>query len=147
MATTRLHGIDEERMSRRGFVLGQIRALRPLEFVTFIAPSSAGFAYVEVSRDEHHNICTVEIGAAPGLTRSTRAELEALGFGAIDQGAKLHWKGRGAERVASLVLHGWTDAAIYEQLRELVPSPDGQHSPLADAPDLLHEVRHLVVTS
>jgi hypothetical protein len=49
--------------------------------------------------------------------------------------------------LATLVLHGWTDDAIYEQLRELVPSPDGQHSPLADAPALLDEVRQLVSTS
>jgi hypothetical protein len=48
--------------------------------------------------------------------------------------------------LATLVLHGWTDAAIYEQLRELVPSPDGQHSPIADAPDLLDEVRRLIAT-
>jgi hypothetical protein len=46
-----------------------------------------------------------------------------------------------------LVLRGWTDEAIYEQLRELVPSLDGQRSPLADAPDLLDEVRRLVATS
>jgi hypothetical protein len=49
--------------------------------------------------------------------------------------------------LASLVLRGWTDAAIYEQLRELVPSPDGRRSPLADVPELLHEVRALVATS
>lgn len=49
--------------------------------------------------------------------------------------------------LAALVLDGWTDDAIYEQLRELVPSLDGQHSPLADAPELLQEVRQLVATS
>ena len=48
--------------------------------------------------------------------------------------------------LATLVLGGWTDDAIYEQLRELIPSPDGQHSPLADAPSLLEEVRRLVAT-
>jgi len=46
-----------------------------------------------------------------------------------------------------LVLQGWTDAAIYEQLRELIPSPDGQHSPLADTPELLEHVRALVASS
>jgi hypothetical protein len=51
------------------------------------------------------------------------------------------------EYLATLVLSGWTDDAIYEQLRELVPSPDGQHSPLADAPGLLDEVRRLVAAS
>ncbi len=49
--------------------------------------------------------------------------------------------------LAVLVLNNWSDDAIYEQLRELIPSPDGQHSPLADAPVLLHEVRQLVATS
>ena len=49
--------------------------------------------------------------------------------------------------LAVLVLDGWTDDAIYEQLRELVPSPNGQHSPLADAPALLQEVRQFVATS
>ena len=48
--------------------------------------------------------------------------------------------------VASLVLHGWTDDAIYEQLRELIPSNDGQDSPLADAPVLLRELRRLAAT-
>ncbi len=49
--------------------------------------------------------------------------------------------------LATLVLAGSTDTDIYEQLRELIPSPDGQHSPLDGAPDLLHEVRQLVATS
>ena len=45
--------------------------------------------------------------------------------------------------VATLVLGGWTDDAIYEQLRELIPSPDGQHSPFSHTPELLEEVRRL----
>jgi hypothetical protein len=49
--------------------------------------------------------------------------------------------------LATLVLRGWTDDAIYEQLRELIPSPDGQRSPLEDAPALLEEVRRLAATS
>jgi hypothetical protein len=49
--------------------------------------------------------------------------------------------------LATLVLAGSTDSDIYEQLRELIPSPDGQRSPLAGAPELLHEVRQLVATS
>ena len=49
--------------------------------------------------------------------------------------------------LATLVLGGWTDTAIYEQLLELIPSPDGQHNPLADAPELLEEVRRLVATT
>ena len=49
--------------------------------------------------------------------------------------------------LATLVLAGATDTDIYEQLRELIPSPDGRHSPLAGAPELLHEVRQLVATS
>ena len=49
--------------------------------------------------------------------------------------------------LAILVLAGSTDAGIYAQLHELIPSPDGQHSPLAGAPELLHEVRQLVATS
>jgi len=39
--------------------------------------------------------------------------------------------------LATLVLSGSTDADIYEHLRELIPSPDGQHSPLAGAPELI----------
>jgi hypothetical protein len=49
--------------------------------------------------------------------------------------------------LATLVLAGSTDTEIYEQLRELIPSTDGQHSPLAGAPELLDEVRQLVETS
>lgn len=49
--------------------------------------------------------------------------------------------------LATLVLAGATDADIYEELRELIPSSDGQHSPLAGAPELLDEVRQLVKTS
>jgi hypothetical protein len=49
--------------------------------------------------------------------------------------------------LATLVLAGSTDSDIYEQLRELIPSLDGQRSPLAGAPELLHEVRQLVATS
>jgi hypothetical protein len=49
--------------------------------------------------------------------------------------------------LATLVLAGWSDAAIYEKLRELIPSPDGQHNPFADTPELLEEVRRLVATS
>ncbi len=43
-----------------------------------------------------------------------------------------------------LVLSGATDDAIYEHLREIVPSPDGQRSPLRDTPELLAEVRRMV---
>jgi hypothetical protein len=49
--------------------------------------------------------------------------------------------------LATLVLSGASDPEIYEQLRELIPSTDGQHSPLAGAPELLEEVRHLVETA
>ena len=49
--------------------------------------------------------------------------------------------------LATLVLAGWSDAAIYEHLRELIPSPDGQHSPFEDTPELLEEVRRLVAAS
>ena len=49
--------------------------------------------------------------------------------------------------LATLVLSGWTDDAIYEQLRELIPSLDGQHSPLEDTPELVEAVRDLVATS
>jgi hypothetical protein len=49
--------------------------------------------------------------------------------------------------LATLVLIGSTDTDIYEQLRELIPSTDGHHSPLAGAPELLDEVRQLVETS
>jgi len=49
--------------------------------------------------------------------------------------------------LATLVLAGLTDDAIYEQLHELIPSPDGQRSPLENAPALLEEVRRLTTTS
>ncbi|MGZ6977743.1 MAG: hypothetical protein ACXVJW_06525 [Acidimicrobiia bacterium] len=49
--------------------------------------------------------------------------------------------------LATLVLAGWTDDAIYEQLRDLVPSLDGQRSPLEGASALLEEVRRLAATA
>lgn len=49
--------------------------------------------------------------------------------------------------LVTLVLTGSTDSDIYEHLHELILSPDGRHSPLAGAPELLAEVRHLVATS
>ena len=49
--------------------------------------------------------------------------------------------------VATLVLAGLPDDAIYEQLRELIPSLDGQRSPLEATPVLLEEVRRLATTS
>ncbi len=49
--------------------------------------------------------------------------------------------------LATLVLGGSSDADIYEYLHELVPSPDGQRSPLAGTPELIREVRELVATS
>jgi DNA-binding IclR family transcriptional regulator len=49
--------------------------------------------------------------------------------------------------LATLVLAGWTDDAIYEQLHELIPSSDGQRNPLESAPALLEEVRRLAATS
>jgi hypothetical protein len=49
--------------------------------------------------------------------------------------------------LATLVLAGSSDADIYEYLHELVPSPDGQHSPLAGAPELIRRVRELVAAS
>jgi hypothetical protein len=45
--------------------------------------------------------------------------------------------------LATLVLAGVSDDDIYEQLRTLIPSPDGQRSPLAGAPELLGAVRAL----
>lgn len=45
--------------------------------------------------------------------------------------------------LAVLVVGGLSDDEIYEQLRELTPSTDGQHSPLAGAPELVSAVRHL----
>jgi hypothetical protein len=49
--------------------------------------------------------------------------------------------------LASLVLAGENDHGIYERLHELVPSLDGQESPLAGIPELLFEVRRLVAAS
>jgi len=48
--------------------------------------------------------------------------------------------------LAMLVLAGWTDDAIYTQLRELIPSPDGQRSPLEDTRVMLEEIRRLAAT-
>ena len=48
--------------------------------------------------------------------------------------------------ITMLVLQGWTDAAIYEQLHEMIPSPDGQHNPLAETAELLDHVRRLVAS-
>jgi hypothetical protein len=49
--------------------------------------------------------------------------------------------------LAMLVLAGSSDDDIYEHLRGLVPSWDGQASPLAGAPELVAEVRRLVAAS
>jgi hypothetical protein len=49
--------------------------------------------------------------------------------------------------LVTLVLSGSSDTDIYEHLSELIPSPDGQHSPLEGAPELLQQVRQLVATS
>jgi hypothetical protein len=49
--------------------------------------------------------------------------------------------------LTTLVLAGSSDADIYERLRELIPSQDGQHSPLLGAPELIHEIRELVASS
>jgi hypothetical protein len=49
--------------------------------------------------------------------------------------------------LATLVLRGWTDDAIYEQLREMIQSPDGQRNPLEDTPVILEEVRRLAAAS
>jgi hypothetical protein len=49
--------------------------------------------------------------------------------------------------LATLVLAGLTDEAIYEQLHELIPSLDGQRSPLEHTPELLEEVRRLTTSS
>ncbi len=46
--------------------------------------------------------------------------------------------------VAGLVLGGLGDDEIYEQLREVTPSWDGQHNPLEGAPELLGELRQLI---
>lgn len=46
--------------------------------------------------------------------------------------------------LATFVLGGLDDDEIYAHLREITPSWDGQRSPLADAPELLGEVRQIV---
>jgi len=103
MATTRLRDDTESARTRRGFVLGQVRGLEPLDFVTFIAPSPQGFVYVEASRGEHDDIWTVEIGTQPPPNPTVRAALVALGFTAADPGPRLRWKGSGPDQVANLV--------------------------------------------
>jgi hypothetical protein len=131
MATTRFHDdIDSARTSRPGFVLGQIRGLRPLEFVTFLERSNEGFAYVEVSRDEYDAVSTVEVCAEPPPNPTVSAALIALGFTATDPGPRLRWKGSGPEQVASLV------TAVL----------DGPLAVAADAPvDVHHGSRRLEV--
>ena len=49
--------------------------------------------------------------------------------------------------LVTLVLGGSSDRDIYEHLRELIPSLDGQDTPLRGAPELLHAVRQLVATA
>jgi hypothetical protein len=49
--------------------------------------------------------------------------------------------------LATLVLAGLTDDAIYERLHELIGSVDGQRNPLETAPAALEEVRRLATTS
>ena len=49
--------------------------------------------------------------------------------------------------LASLVLAGLTDDAIYEQLHEVILSPDGQRNPLETTPVLLEEVRRLATST
>jgi len=51
------------------------------------------------------------------------------------------------EFLATLVLRGFDDDEIYEELREVTPSWDGQHSPLAGAADLVRELRSLADAS
>ena len=68
------------------------------------------------------------------------AELHELAEGLAVHDDTIHF-------LASLVLAGWTDDAIYEQLRELTPSLDGQRSPLEQAPLILGRVRDLVATT
>jgi len=102
--TTRPHNDpDTEQSSRRGFVLSQVRGLRPLDFVTFIAPSHEGFSCVEVSRDAHTDISTIEVGGAPPPNPTVGDALEALGFTATDPGPRVRWKGGGTDQVAKLV--------------------------------------------
>jgi hypothetical protein len=68
------------------------------------------------------------------------AELNAL----ADQ---LDADGDAVRYIASLVLAGERDREIYERLHELVPSLDGQESPLAGIPGVLWEVRRLVAAA
>lgn len=49
--------------------------------------------------------------------------------------------------LATLVLGGLTDDEIYDHLRAMIPSPDGQHSPLVGAPELVLAVRELISAS
>lgn len=49
--------------------------------------------------------------------------------------------------LAMFVLSGLEDEEIYEQLREVLPSPDGQRNPLAGAPAVLDDLRDLVAAS
>jgi hypothetical protein len=124
MTTTRLDSdLEKARASRRGFVFGQVHGVRPLEFVSFIAPSAQGFSYIEVSRDEQDQLTTIEVGGSPAPAPGTRTALEALRFTANDDGSRLRWRGSGADQVASLV-----DAVL-----------DG---PLAVAPDAPLDVHH-----
>jgi hypothetical protein len=48
------------------------------------------------------------------------------------------------ELLATFILDGLDDDEIYAHLRAMTPSWDGQRSPLADAPELLGEVRQIV---
>ncbi len=45
-----------------------------------------------------------------------------------------------------LVLAGADDDEIFTRLRSSVISPDGQHSPIGDAPDAVARIRLLVLT-
>jgi hypothetical protein len=49
--------------------------------------------------------------------------------------------------LVSLVLAGLPDDAIYEQLHEVILSPDGQRNPLETTPALLEEVRRLATST
>jgi hypothetical protein len=131
MTTTSLDPDSETaRVARRGFVLGQVRGIRPLEFVSFIAPSAHGFSYVEVSRDEQDQLSMIEVGGTPAHAPGTRTALEALGFTANDAGSRLRWRGDGADQVASLV-----EAVL-----------DGPLAVVADAPlDVRHGSRRAAV--
>jgi hypothetical protein len=56
-------------------------------------------------------------------------------------------QGETVEMLATLVLAGWTDTAIYDQLREITLSHDGQRSPLEHTPELIGAIRRLVAAS